>query len=264
MPPLNFLGAAAPNWATFSPIGDRHCVIKAHPPQRDGAPGSVTYHLSVKLQNQMLALSEDTPGTAMPSCCVERHINPDSTFCLFVRSYEPPQTEADAEKWWLGLLAFLQHQQFADEHRRWPIRAQMSHGSAATIQARMDAIAAEHGWSDEVLTSMFRGKGWLAGSLPRRSRDRKTLVNARTQCPRGCLRLHPPFSRKTCEQSACREDCGRTHPPVLRRECPNRSAVEEIVLMEYERRLLELKFIEAIRSDGVICCGTMDNCALAA
>lgn len=262
IPPLELLGAAAPNWATFSRIGDQHCLIEALPPQRDGTPGCVAYRLSVKSRNQILALSEERPGTAMPSCCVERHINPDSTFCLFIRSYIPPQSEEDAEKWWHGLLAFLQHQQFAAEHRRWPIRAQMSHGDAASIQLRMDTIAAEHDWSDEVSASMFRNKGWLSGSLPKRSRKKKALVNARAPCPRGCVRLHSPLSRKSCSQGGCRIDCNRMHPPVLRQECPNRAAIEELVLLEYERRLREHNFIEDLRKKGVTCCGTMENCPL--
>lgn len=260
--PFHLLSASAPNWARFLPFGDGLRVIEALPPQRDGTPGAVTYRLRVSLQDQKLEITEEVPGTTMPACCVERHINPDSTFCLFVGSHTSPESEVDAENWWHGLLAFLQHQKFADERRLWPIRAQMSHGNAATIQARMETIAAEHGWSDEVLTSIFRGKGWLADRLPRRSKDRKRLVNARTSCPRGCFRLHPPFSRKSCEQDICREECNRMHPPLLRRECPNRSAVEELVLLEYERRLRERTFIDALRSDAVICCGTMDNCAL--
>ncbi|WP_321324402.1 E2 domain-containing protein [uncultured Parasphingorhabdus sp.] len=252
-----------PRWATVEGLASER-EICATPPERDGTPGRLDYQLHVKHSGRHLEVREAEPGRNIPAFCAERHVNPDATFCLFVGSHRAPVTEDEAMMWWEGLLAFLQHQQFADRFGRWPLEAQMSHGKAAGPQLRIDEIAARLGWSTEIASSMFREDGWLTGELPRLVDKGRRLANARTACPRGCQRLHAPFSRRSCERRACRDDCRHEHYPMLRIDCPNRSSVEELVRLEHVRRRHERAFVEELRTQNLQCCGTMRECPLAA
>ena len=263
MTALQLIEATRPGWAGIEGTSSSR-ELRAKPPERDGTPGRAIYRLHVEHSGRFLEVREHEPGSAIPAFCAERHVNPDTTFCLFLGSHFAPRTEAQAQVWWDGLLAFLQHQQFADRYGRWPLEAQMSHGKAADPQRRMDEIATGLGWNTEVASSMFRGKGWLAGDLPRLLDDGQRLANARSPCPRACRRLHAPFSRRCCDRQACRNDCKREHSPMLRSECPNRSSVEELVRLEHLRRRRERSFIDELRNQGLVCCGTMHDCPLAA
>lgn len=262
MTTLSLVEATRPGWATMEGSASTR-EIRAVPPERDGTPGRTVYRLRVEHDGRNLEVRESKPGSAIPAFCAERHVNPDATFCLFLGSHHPPLTQDEANLWWQGLLAFLQHQQFADRFGRWPLEAQMSHGKAAGPQRRMDEIANALGWTTEIASSIFRHDGWLAGRLPRLVDNGRRLANARSACPRGCRRLHAPFSRKSCEHGACRDDCGRRHGPVLRCECPNRSSVEELVRLEHLRRQHENAFLHDLKRQGLQCCGTMRDCPLA-
>lgn len=263
MTTLALIEATRPGWATIEGLSSAR-KIRATPPERDGAPGRREYRLHVEHVGRYLGVREAEPGRDIPAFCAERHVNPDATFCLFLGSHRAPVTEDEARIWWEGLLAFLQHQQFADRFGRWPLEAQMSHGKAAGPQRRMDEIAAGLGWSTEIASSMFRGEGWLTGDLPRLVDKGKRLANARTACPRGCQRLHAPYSRRSCERRTCRDDCLHEHRAILRSECRNRASVEELVKLEHIRRRQESSFVETLRRQGLQCCGTMRNCPLAA
>jgi hypothetical protein len=260
---LRLIESTRPGWAELHGSSSSR-ELRVTPPERDGTPGRLDYRLRVKHFGRLFEVREAEPGAALPAFCAERHVNTDATFCLFLGSHIAPRTEVEAQEWWDGLLAFLQHQQFADRYGRWPLEAQMSHGKAADAQQRMDEIAAGRGWGAEVASSMFRGDGWLSGDLPRLVDKGRRLVNARSACPRGCLRLHAPFSRRSCDRQACREDCSRGHRPMLRSECPNRSSVEELVRLEHVRRRHERSAVDELHKQGLKCCGTMRECPLAA
>lgn len=256
------LADTAPDWIGVSKQTAAKLIFKANPPSRSGAPGKQSFDLIAEIRNGELKVSEVAPGTDIPLLCVERHVNPGSTFCLFVDSEKLPQSHSEARNWWYGLKAYLQHQQYADKHGHWPIDAQMSHGPAAAVQREMEEVADELGWRADVLASIFRKRLWLGGPLARLAKGRNTLVNARSPCPRGCTKKHHPFRKLACQQADCLPTCRKQHLPILRVDCPNRNAVETLVRLEHDRRAIETRMVEQLKKDGHRCCGKMKQCAL--
>jgi len=139
----------------------------------------------------------------------------------------------------------------------------MSHGPAAEIQLKMEEVAAEFGWKQEILAAIFRKKGWLGGKLPRLTKDGERLANARSPCPRQCTRKHHPYRKSACQRSACMPSCCKQHPPILRVDCPSRSGVENLVRFEHVRRKVDALVIKELKEEGWSCCGRMEDCPLA-
>jgi hypothetical protein len=261
---ISLLAHTSPPWVDVVEQQSAKLIFKANPPSRSGVPGARSYDLMVVSGAEALTVSEIVPGTLVPAFCVERHINPGSTFCLYLNSEHFLRTLDQARYWWSGLQAYLQHQQYAEKFRRWPLDGQMSHGTAANIQLQMEERAAEVGWKQEIAGAIFRKKGWLGGKLPRLTKGGKALVNARSHCPRGCLRKHHPYRKSACTRLDCLPDCRKQHPPILRADCPHRSSVEALVRLEHQRREIDALVIEELRRTGYRCCGTMKDCPLAA
>lgn len=262
MTSLSRLRNTIPRWVSLENDNGMSIGIRAQAPKPSGELGR-TYYLVIKLVGgDKIEVYEDQVNRTLPECCLERHINGDGSFCLHRDSTNPLQNDAEARVWWSSLADYLNHQEYASKHRKWPISAQLSHGDGAIVQLRMEELADSVGWKEELLSSIFRKKGWLAGALPRRSKDGDQLVNVRTPCPRGCVNLHYPHRAQACRRTGCAMDCGKHHAAILRAKCPHRSVVEQLVLLEYKRRFEENKVIDALRSKGTSCCGTMDNCPL--
>ena len=258
---LEQLYRTSPEWAEITQKTRKALSITAAPPKPSGTPAKAGYYVEVRLlDGNRVSVNEQPNRARLPSCCVERHINDDSTFCLHLDSTEPVASTEAALAWWKSLADYLNHQDYASKYRKWPLRGQLSHGNAANIQLRMEALAKPLGWEDELLTSMFRRKGWLAGILPRKAKNGTGLINARSPCPRGCLQKHYPFRKRACQVNSCVAGCSRQHKPILRAKCPHRLTVEQLVLLEYDRRAIESALIDQLRRDKVKCCGTMDGC----
>lgn len=257
------LHGVLPGWATVEKRSWKCLHVLARAPMPSGALGR-TYELVIRTTpRDTVEVSEGRHNAQLPKCCAERHINADATFCLHFGSTKPILDSDNAIDWWTSVGDFLKHQDYSSERRKWPIHAQLSHGDAAQAQLRMEELAEPLGWKEEILDSIFRGSGWLAGELPRRTKDKCGLVNVRTPCPRGCREKHHPYRKQACKRQHCIEGCKKQHSPILRVNCPYRTTVEELVLVEYSRRQREEKFIVYLRSVGVTCCETMDDCPLA-
>ena len=260
---IDRLHGVVPSWATVAKRNRKCLHVTARAPLPSGAFGR-NYELVIEsIENNKAVVSENSTNALLPKCCVERHINEDATFCLHFDSIKPIVEPDDVISWWNSLGDYLNHQDYSSRRRKWPIHAQLSHGEAAIAQLRMEELAEPLGWQDEVMASIFRGSGWLGGKLPRRTKDRTGLVNVRTPCPRGCRRKHHPYRLQACERPDCAEGCRKRHDPILRNECPYRETVEQLILVEYSRRKKEKIIFEQLRSKGVKCCDTMDNCPLA-
>ncbi len=259
---LNQLHDALPGWVSDLKKKKQRLHILANAQTPSGVPGR-SYNLIIELVgNNRIAISEDPINTKLPRCCMERHINEDASFCLHLDSSRPILNPETASLWWNSVGSYLNHQDYASKWRKWPIRAQLSHGGAADIQVHMEKLTEPLGWTDELLTSIFRGVGWLAGPLPRLSKDKLRLANVRSPCPRDCRAKHYPFQKYACTQDDCGDECRKQHRSILRIDCPQRSTVEYLVQLEYLRRRKEKKIIEYLRQKGIKCCGTMDNCPL--
>lgn len=254
--------SATPPWIKIDSSTQEEIRLTAKPTKPSGEPGR-SYFLLIKSRlGDRITVQEIEGKELLPACCVERHINSDSTFCLFYSSNRPVVDYAEATTWWNALSDYLLNQDIAEVQKKWPVRGQLSHGDAAQVQLKMEELAIPLSWRDEILMSIFREDGWLAGPLPRRSNDKKSLVNVRNPCPRGCVRKHGILRSRSCTQKKCIDGCRRVHKPILRKECPHRSTVEKLVLLEYQRRTEEEKIYKDLRERGIKCCGTMKNCKL--
>lgn len=259
---LDELVNTLPKWASV--IKNRNMILEiSFTPERPSGKFGETFYLSISRNvDDTVTIAESSKFRKMPAFCAERHINPGSSFCLYLDSKSPIGSELEAKHWWAGLNEFLKNQEYASKYRKWPVNAQLSHGVAADIQIKMEKIATPLGWKGEVTRAIFRNQGWLAGTLSKRAKDRSVLVNARTPCPRGCLQKDAPLSKCSCSIHNCRTNCSKIHPPILRAKCPNRVAVESIILLEYKRREKEEEFIKWLKEKGYKCCGTMDDCPI--
>lgn len=264
MSSLEQLCYTCPAWVEILKKEQKKLSVSATAQRPSGLDGR-KYELSIKLQkDNRVAVFEMPEAGLLPRRCVERHINIDSSFCLHFNSTTPIQSPETACQWWRSLGFFLNHQDHAARRRKWPMFAELSHGDDAAItQLKMEEIAGPLGWKDEeVIASIFRKRGWLAGPLPRLTKDKRGLVNVRTPCPRGCTRKHHPYRKASCQRGDCVEGCKKIHKAILRAECPNRAVVECLVLLERQRRNEEAEFYKDLKKDGVACCETMDGCPL--
>ena len=260
---IDQLQGVVPSWTTVTKRSRERLHLTARAPMPSGAIGR-TYELVIEsIDKKKAVVSEHHTKTLLPKCCLERHINSDATFCLHFDSTKPIEDSDVATSWWNSLGDYLKHQDYSSRRGKWPIHAQLSHGQAALAQLRMEELAEPLGWQEEVLASIFRGKGWLGGKLPRRTKDKTSLVNVRTPCPRGCRRKHHPYRLLACERRDCVEGCKKRHDPILRINCPYRDTVEKLILVEYSRRREEEEIIHGLRFKGFKCCETMDDCPLA-
>ncbi|UTW51917.1 hypothetical protein KFF05_00490 [bacterium SCSIO 12827] len=251
-----------PPWIEIEARHNGGVKVVATPPL-PGGMSSKKFYLELRATDQRGASAiEQMEHRQFPEFCLERHINPDNTFCLYYGSDKFLTNVDAANSWWSGLGSFLANQLYAERRAVWPLAAGLSHGSAAKIQLEMEALAEPLGWKDDVLRSMFRGKGWLAEKLPRRSKTGDRILNSRAPCPRGCTLKHKLFRKDPCGFDECYSDCQRQHKPILRRNCPNRTVIESLIFHEYERRKIEAQIIDKLVAEGKECCGTMKICPL--
>lgn len=262
MSSIDTLLAAKPLWAKVAARLPTQIELEARPPSPSGSIGRA-YDLIIRESGRRtIDVLEVSDKAILPACCPERHINYDATFCIGLGSSNPLTDAAEATKWWNDLNAFLNYQIFAERQGYWPPYAQLCHGDAAYQQLEMERLAETIGWKDEVIHGIFRKAGWLAGDLPRILKDKKTVANLRSPCPRGCRRWHFPLRPTSCAVPACTPSCKKQHKPVIRRDCPHRVSVENLVRLEHKRRRSEQRFIKELRRRGVGCCGSMKFCPL--
>jgi len=260
---LDELLQQVPEWVEVESRKSKKAVIRATCVRDSGALGDV-YSLAVEqLASDRIKIYETKAEQKLPKCCVERHINSDSSFCLHLDSSKPVGSPKAARDWWNSLARYLSNQEYAARFGRWPINQGLSHGDAATTQVEMERLADTVGWRDEVLSSIFRGTGFLHDAPLRLSKDKSRFVNLRTPCPRGCKRLHFPYRKRSCERHECKTDCQRDHRPILRASCPNRDVIERLNRLEIKRRSQERELLNDLKQSKTPCCGTMKDCPLA-
>lgn len=258
----DYLLGTRPTWVeVLKSTRDRlEMSVRAQKPS--GRQGRV-YLLNIARDSiDRISVKESAKQKILPPSCVERHINPSGTFCVFWESTKPIQTVDSARSWWRSLGSYLDNQDFAHKRREWPIKAGLSHGDAANIQFKMEALKLPEGWLEEIQYGMFRQRGWFSGTLPTLKKNSRELINIRSPCPRLCKRKHVPLRKKSCETPNCVEGCQRQHLPMLRADCGHRRLITDLIILEEKRRLLEAELISDIKKDGGTCCGTMNRCPL--
>lgn len=259
---LSLLLRTIPTWATVAERQPTATLVTATPPL-EGGRRPKTYMLELRpSKHGGVSVFEQGDNKLLPTFCLERHINPDGSFCVFYGSEEKIPDTDSAELWWSHLARFLDFQMFAEKNRLWPLRSGLTHAEAADEQIAMENLAAPLGWEDEILEGVFRHRGWLAENLPRVSKDMRRVLNSRTPCPRGCRWKHKLLRKQSCTETNCNSGCNRLHKPILRAECPNRQSIEKIVLHEHRRKWIEGQIVKDLHQKGRKCCGTMKNCPL--
>lgn len=239
--PLEALVSQAPLWATVRATSRNEIRLTATVSRAGGIP-SHTYELLVRINEQgAIAVIEAPESRLLPEFCPQRHINHNGTFCLGFGS-NIPDDAAKVALFWQRLELFLRAQETASTSRRWPPRAEMSHGPlAATVQMRAEEVAIELGEAEALDDAIQENSGWIVAALRSVERkEKKRLLNGRAFCL-----------------------CGRTHRDrcrKLRRQC-RRDGDGCLVLLEYIRREAEKQFWADFK--GEKCCGTMVDCPLA-
>ncbi|AML53820.1 E2 domain-containing protein [Falsihalocynthiibacter arcticus] len=264
MSSIDILFEAKPDWVDVLARKRRVLEVKAHSQKDSGAPGEL-YFISIETVGaDSIKAFETSAHRRLPKCCIERHINDDTSFCLYLNSTRPVFSEQDAWSWWAMLGRYLSNQDFASKHGLWPRDQGLSHGSAANTQIRMEEIAEPLGWKSEVLDSIFRSRGFLYERPLRQHKDKeKGFVNLRNPCPRGCKKLHFPHRNQECKGATCEEICNKSHKAILRASCPNREVIEQLNRLEILRKSQEEQLVKTLLKKGTRCCGSMRNCPLA-
>ncbi len=259
---LNLLLQNLPPWVKIENRSKDEANVIASP-LTVGGSSSHDYYLRLKLSHQNgISVAEQPKHRQFPEFCLERHINPDSTFCIFLGSEAPLKDDEAANVWWSHLGKFLNDQLYAEKRKLWPLEAGLSHGDAAYIQLKREKLAEPLGWRDDIWRAIFRGKGWMAKHLPRVSKEQDRVLNARTPCPRNCTWKHKRLRKKPCVTEQCNPSCRKQHRPILRAKCPHRGLIEDLILLEHQRRKIEAKLVQDLLSKGKGCCGSMVLCPL--
>jgi hypothetical protein len=235
---LAALAACCPTWADFRPIDAREALVDIVA-VRSSKTFTRLFELRLLHLGDDVNVSERQIGNTLPSCCPERHINPDGSFCTGLRAGKGI-TAATAPAWWDKLHAFALCQETAVETGFWPSEAQLSHGEAGEVELAAESAADQLGLLDAYREAVAFDSGRIAAGL--RKIDAKTglLRNGRSACA-----------------------CGRTDRRgrmLLRTDCHRRGLGCPIAL-EHRRRIEVDEYWRGL--DGVVtCCGTMRECPL--
>ncbi|MFC7049516.1 E2 domain-containing protein [Emcibacter nanhaiensis] len=259
---LDLLIKNNPTWVTMQESSQERVKILVSPPSM-GTATQRDFYLELRSSNQRgVRVFEQKNHKQFPDCCIERHINYDSSFCVYRGSEENLEDQDRAIAWWSNLAVYLNNQIYAEKYGLWPLASGLSHGDAANEQLAMEELVENLGWKDELLKAIFRSSGWLAEPLPRISKTHDQMLNARAPCPRGCTRKHKILRNQSCERKQCSSGCTKQHKPILRKDCPNREVIEQLVFHEYRRRKAEAELVDGLLQKGIQCCGSMKNCQL--
>lgn len=197
----------------------------------------------------------------LPAYCPERHINPDSSFCLSWKE-DVNLTVSDAvsaEKWWGHLMQFLREQRRAEKTHRWPGVAWAHGPEAAKHQREAENAASRLGTS---FASALRAK---------RMSVVKTRYNSQTN---GAV-LHVLKNGEVAysvwarnfktinKQQACICARGDIKRHRRLRNCATHSEdVDVLAASLLGREKAENAFWGEARKLGKTCCGTIKDCPL--
>jgi hypothetical protein len=235
---LAALAQYCPKWAEFRSVDGReaHVDIVA---VRASKTFTRLFELKLLHLGSDVSVFEREIGKTLPSCCPERHINPDGSFCIGLRAGEGITCET-APAWWDKLHAFALCQETAEETGFWPSEAQLSHGVAGEVELAAENAADQLGLRPVYREAVAFGTGLIVSGLRKINPRTGVLRNGRSACVCGRADRH-----------------GRV---MLRREC-HRSGLGCPIVLEHRRRALVDEFWRSLRGHAT-CCGTMQECPL--
>lgn len=258
--PLEFLKqTAAAHHARAIHVAAGHATFDVKPPSVSGAP-TITYRVRIDPVGDYVTVREEHPRL-LPKSCPERHISRDSSFCLYWAEVEPTSIEStdDAAVWWMKLLIFLRRQQTAAVRRQWPGKSSArAHGrDAARQQLIAEEAATELGARFTKLLDDFRlrTERKIVGGAPRLRLllDGRRLVSVQERT----RQLMTKGQRCKCDEA----DWLRL--PIC--ACSQHEASLTKLTLALERwKAKEKEFFKWHAESGAKCCGTQDDCPLAA
>lgn len=213
------------------------------------ADGKVSgYRLLIDTSNAKPAVKELAP-THLPPFCPNRHINADGTFCL-TWDVAAPLAVADAagaERWWGTLVQFLKLQERAAKRRGWPNGHQWAHGDAARYQLQAEQSSGKLGAGLVIALRDGRLAVRRSGPFLRLLLDGRRLYSVWVE------------GRRT---ATLRQKCPCRSGKVIRACADHKAASAELAFAVRDMNEAEAEFWEGF--SGRTCCGTLNDCPLAA
>jgi len=235
---VDYLRNVAPNWVSVQ-SGTANVIQILALPIRAGGETGQQYSLEVEvLDATSVVVREHPSGAQLPLWCPERHINQDQSFCMGLVEHNIGN-DIDAQRWWNKLQLFLECQEVARDTGRWPVYAQLSHGSAGSTELEAETLAQKLGLLAEYQRAVRFGRGILADAV-RHLGPGETLKNGRAKCFCGYV--------------------GKRGRPLLRRDCQVSGRNQCLLKLEQRRRTEVQEFWASF--PGAVCCGTMEDCPL--
>src|ERR1700752_530794 len=167
---LAALAQYCPTWAEFRLLDGRKGQIDIVA-VRASKTFTRLFELKLLHLGSYVSVFEREIGNTLPSCCPERHINPDGSFCIGLRAGEGITAET-ALAWWDKLHAFALCQETAEETGFWPNEAQLSHGAAGEVELAAENAADQLGLRAAYREAVAFDTGLIASGLRK--------INART------------------------------------------------------------------------------------
>jgi hypothetical protein len=258
---LTILGeTAAAHHARVLQAAADHALFETAPPTVSGKPPT-TYRIRIDaIGDNAVKAREDQP-ILLPSSCPERHINIDGSFCLYWAEAEPNAIVdvSSAGIWWGKLLVFLKRQQSAALRRQWPGRTEArAHGpEAARAQLVAERAASELGPGFRRLLHDLRfvpvRKKVGGDARLRLMLDGKRLISVRV---RG--------QRVMTKRARCKCDAAERLRLPINGCGSHETALRDLTVALNRWKIEEDRFFREYIAAGAKCCGTMDDCPLAA
>jgi hypothetical protein len=211
---LAALARCCPTWAELRSIDAREAQVDVVA-VRSSRTFTRVFELRVVHLGDEVKVFERSIGSTLPTCCPERHINPDGSFCVGLRAGEG-LADNTAPAWWAKLHAFILCQETATETGFWPSEAQLSHGEGGEVELAAERAADQLGLLSVYREAVAFGTGLIASGVARINEKTRLLRNGRSAC--------------ICGRSDRR---GRL---LLRREC-HRSGLGCPIILEHRRRI---------------------------
>jgi hypothetical protein len=235
---IDNLRSVAPNWVSIKSYAQEVLEIIATP-LRAGGEASRPYNLTVEAAGDLIFVREEIPGRLLPKWCPERHINQDKSFCLGLRAGEKIKDLTQAFRWWRKLELFLDCQETAHNTGRWPVYAQLSHGSAGAVEIEAEQLARSLGLLDDYQRGVQFGLGIIAIAVSH-TKSGKAQRNKKAPCLCG---YH-----------------GKRGKRLLRKDCGMAQSEKCLVTHELRRQRAETAFWKTF--PGETCCQSMEKCPL--
>ncbi len=212
------------------------------------------FHINVAILHGDLVASEDPrQARQLPAQCPERHINEDSSFCLYWRDGPAIYTsrEEGAVEWLNALISFLQTQIEVDFTRTWPADRAWAHGDAAKHQQSAEAAGGAIG---------PRFVRWIRSRRLSTARNGLALLLDGKRIAARAKNVYPP--RLINRRGLCPCNTSRNGYPITIRRCTHQPALLDIIQELTAMQHRESEVLERLREAKTVCCGTVDDCPL--